>query len=116
MSNHIDLQLSGLHRFRFHPRHLPDCAINMPLAKLVAKSIVAVAATEGEIEASITAGISWLADDHNGNGYGVLCMYDTHHRNYTTGICMMAMSSTGVSYEPSHGSPPDIAGQHLLGY
>lgn len=34
--------------------------------------------------------------DSNGNGYGVYFQYDGFHDNYTTGICLMALASTGT--------------------
>jgi len=34
--------------------------------------------------------------DVNGNGYGVFFQYDGFHINYPTGICLMALASTGT--------------------
>jgi hypothetical protein len=41
--------------------------------------------------------------DTNGNGYGVYFQYDNFHNNYTTGICLMALASTGDQDRPNDG-------------
>lgn len=41
--------------------------------------------------------------DVNGNGYGVYFSYDSYHWNYPTGICLMALASTGTPDRPNDG-------------
>ena len=41
--------------------------------------------------------------DTTGNGYGVYFRYDLRHYNYTTGICLMALASSGDPSRPLEG-------------